>query len=289
MARPEMARSLHSTTSRRLAAADGVRVERDHEVPLLRAEHVAGGVRGALQDVVRATQGVRQEVLHEVLEVRALGCRTGALGRPRRGRRFDGGEAVVEVLEALAHLGPELVQRRSQPRRVEQLCEPGSVTVEEGAQEEAHPADGGIAPLLVEQLAGEGPQLATVAEERLEGARQPAIPVGEVRAQDLVDLGREAVVERFGLADHGLELSAHGINVERGTGILQSGQPDAQGALQQRDAVALRAVADERGQARIDECEVPRRQGDPRPTSTTWRSRPAAGSWRIVAVSMPSP
>ncbi len=93
----------------------------------------------------------------------------------------------------LADLGAELVERRAQPRRVEQLRQPRGVAIEVGAQQDAHPADGRVAPLLVEELAGEGAQLAAVAEEGLQRARQATVAIREVRAQHLIHLGRDDV------------------------------------------------------------------------------------------------
>jgi hypothetical protein len=183
--------------------------------------------------VVRPAQELGQEVFDEVLEVRALGGRPCSLTCSCGGRGLDGAESLIEVLESAADLGAELVERRSHPRRVEQLREPRGVAIEEGAQQDAHPPDGGVTPLLIEELAGERPQLTAVAEEGFQRSRQATLAIREVRAQHLIHPGRETFVENLRLADHGLELATHGIHIERCAGVLQA-VSDAQSAQQLR-------------------------------------------------------
>ena len=59
---------------------------------------------------------------------------------------------------------------------------------------------------LVEQLVDHAAQRAAVAEEPLERPRQPAVAVGEVRAERLLERGGGALVDLLGLADQPLEL-----------------------------------------------------------------------------------
>ena len=55
----------------------------------------------------------------------------------------------------------------------------------------------------------------------------------------------------------GLELAAHDVHVERGAGILQRDEPDAQGPAHERGPLLRRTAPHEGGQPGIDEAEVP--------------------------------
>ena len=90
-------------------------------------------------------------------------------------------------LEPGRHLLAELVHRGVEPRRVEQERELGRVAVEVALEHPADPADRAVALRLVEQLLDHRAQRAAVAEELLEGARQPAVAVGEVGAERLLE------------------------------------------------------------------------------------------------------
>jgi hypothetical protein len=136
------------------------------------------------------------------------------------------------------------------------VCQPGLITLEVAAQQDAHPADGRVPAVLVEQLSGEGAQLAAIAQEGLERARQATIDVGEILSQHLVHLSRDTLVERLGLADHGLEFTAHHVHVERGARVLQGQQADAQGARHECRSIVGGALSHEGGEARIDESKV---------------------------------
>ena len=129
----------------------------------------------------------------EVLEVGALGRRSGALGAAGGGGRLDRDEALLEDLEPGRDLLAELVHRRVEPGRVEQQRELGGVAVEVALEHPADPPDRAVALRFVEQLLDHGAQRAAVAEELLERPRQPAVAVGEVGAQRLLErLGRLA-------------------------------------------------------------------------------------------------
>jgi hypothetical protein len=73
---------------------------------------------------------VAEHLLEEVLEVLALGRGARTLRRARGICRLDCRHALVELLEMLADLDPELVQRRADPRWIEQLREARGVAIE---------------------------------------------------------------------------------------------------------------------------------------------------------------
>ena len=135
------------------------------------------------------------------------------------------------LLNPAAISEPELVHRRVEPGRVEQQRELGRVAVEVAFEHPADAPDGAVALGLVEQLVDHRAQRAAVAEEPLEGPRQPAVAVGEVRPQGLLERLGGALVDLLGLADHPLELGADGVDVDGHAGVLEGDQPDAQGAL----------------------------------------------------------
>ena len=246
--------ALDDDAQRRTARA--VRVERHDEVALARPQDIARVIRGALHDVIRAAQGVPEHPADQLLEVGALRRRPRTLRRPRGGRGLDRGQALVEALEAARDLGAELVERRTEPGRVEQERESRRVTVEVGAEEHADAADRGVPALLVEQLVDERLQLALVAQEALQGPRQPPVTVGEVLAEQRVHLGGDALVHGLCLAQQGLELSAHHVHVHRGAGVTEGGETDAERAFDERDTRLRGAARDDRRRARVDDRQV---------------------------------
>ena len=187
----------------------------------------------------------------QVLEVGALGRGPGPLGTPRGGRGLDRDETLLQALEPGRDLLAELVHRRVEARRVEQLRELGRIAVEVPLEHRADPADGAVTLLLVEQLVDHRAQRAAIAEELLEGPRQAAVAVGEVRAQRLLERGRGTLVDLLGLADHPLELGAHGVDVDGHARVLQCDEPDAQRALDDRTPIPRRALPQERGEGRV--------------------------------------
>ncbi len=194
---------------------------------------------------------VRQHRLEEVLEVAALGRRAGALGTTGRGRGLDRDEALLERAEAVGHLLAELVHRGVQPGRVEQDRELGCVAVEVALEHRADPADGAVALGLVEQLVDHRTQRAAVAEELLERAWQPAVAVGEVRAQCLLERLGGLLVDRFGLAHELLELAPDDVDVDRDAGVLEREQADPDGPADEVGAVGGRSLGEERGEGRV--------------------------------------
>ena len=121
MARPETARSLHSTTTRTLAPRVVAGSSVSTKSPFLERMTWPASIRSAFDEVVTAAYGIGQHALEQVLEVGTLGGGPGALADARCGGCLDGGEAIVESLEAAADLAAELVQGRAHARGVEQL------------------------------------------------------------------------------------------------------------------------------------------------------------------------
>ena len=173
------------------------------EVALLGLQHGAGLGPGPVEQVAGAAGQVGQHRLEEVLEVAALGRRPGALGATGRRGGLDRDEALLERLEAGRHLLAELVHRRVEPGRIEQERELRGVAVEVALEHRADPPDRAVALRLVEQLVDHRPQRAAVAEELLERPRQPAVAVGEVRAQGLL----ERLSAAFSLTDSAWRIS----------------------------------------------------------------------------------
>ena len=172
--------------------------------------------------------------LEQVLEVAALGRGPGTLGAAGGRGRLDRDEPLLERLEAVGHLLAELVHRGVEPGRVEQERELGRVAIEVALEHRADPADRAVALRLVEQLVDHRAQRAAVAEELLERARQPAVAVGEVGAERLLERLGGLLVDLFGLADELLELGADDVDVDGDARVLEREQADAQGALDER-------------------------------------------------------
>src|SRR6185503_17049387 len=89
-----------------LRAARPLRIDRDDEVALLGAEHLADLVAGAVDDVACASGRLREQRREDRLEVAALGGRSCPLDAPRRRCGLDGAQALVQALEAGADLAP---------------------------------------------------------------------------------------------------------------------------------------------------------------------------------------
>ena len=172
-----------------------------------------------------------------------------------RGRGLDRREPLVQPGEAVADLDPELVERRVHPGRVEEQGEARRVPVEVRPEQLAHLADRAVPLGLVEQVRHEGLQPAAVSEERLERARQPAVVIGEVLAEDLVERGRRLVVGQGGPGQEAVELAPDRVHVDRDAGVLERDQPDPQGALDEGRPIVGGALRDEPGQPRVDQHE----------------------------------
>ena len=217
----------------------------------LRTAPVLG--RRPVEHVAGAAGAFGQEALEDVLEVDALGGALCALlGAGGRGG-LQRGDPLVELVEALGHLAAELEERRAQAGGVEEGGELAAVALEVGAEERLDAADGAVALRLVEELVGERAELAAVAQEGLERAREAPVAVGEVLAQELVQGGGRLRVGVLGLAEEGGELGPHGVDVDRHAGVHQGGQADLEGALDEDGALLGGAIGDEGGQAGIDE------------------------------------
>ena len=234
-----------------VAPARDPRVDGQHEVALLRLERGPGLEPGPVEEVPGATRDLAEHRLEQLLEVGALGRGPGPLGSPGGGRGLDGDQALLEPLEPGRDLLAELVHRGVQPGRVEQVGELGGIAVEVLLEHPADPADGAVALGLVEQLVHHRAEGASVAKELLQRARQPAIAIGEVGSQRLLERGRGPLVDLLGLADHPLELRAHGVDVDRHPGVLERDQADAQGAFHERTPIPRRALPQERGEGRV--------------------------------------
>ena len=137
------------------------------------------------------------------------------------------------------------MHRRVEPGRVEQRRELRGVAVEIALEHRADPADGAVALRLVEQLVDHRPQRAAVAEELLERARQPAVAIGEVRPERLLERRGGLLVDRFGLPDELLELGPHDIDVDRDAGVLEREQADPERALDEIGAIVGGALGEE--------------------------------------------
>src|ERR1035437_9301251 len=98
------------------------------------------------------------------------------------------------------------MQWRAEARRIQQLGQTRCVAVEIRPEQQLYPPDGAVPLSLVEQLVHEIAQLPLVAEEPLQSARQPALAVGEVLAQDMVQCRGRLLVCGFRLAQEALKL-----------------------------------------------------------------------------------
>ena len=213
---------------------------------------IGAGVRaGPVEHVAGTASEVTKHRVEQLLEVGALGRRPCPFGPTSRGRRLDRDETLLERLEAGRHLLAELVHRRVQTGRVEQVRELRGVAVEVRLEHPPDAADRAVALLLVEQFVHHAAQGAAVAEESLEGPRKPAVAVREVRAQGLLEGSRGAFVDLLRLADQALELGLDDVDVDRDARVLEGDETDAQCALDQRRLVVARALGQERGQAMV--------------------------------------
>jgi hypothetical protein len=115
----------------------------------------------------------------------------------------------------------------------------------------ADPPDRAVALLLVEQLIDHRAECPAVAEELLEGPRQPPVAIREVGSQRLFERCRGSLVDLLGLAHHPLELGADGVDVDRHADVLQCEQTDPQGALGDGFALCGLTLPEERGKGRV--------------------------------------
>src|SRR5258706_8842590 len=156
-----------------LAAGRERRVDRHDEVALLRTAGVAGVVARSFEQVVGAPGELAEQLIEEALEVGALGRRLRALAGSGVLGGFECDERLLDRLEAVVDLGPELVQRRMHPGGIEELGESRAIAVEVRLEHGADPPDRGVA-------AGAGGQLV---DHRAElGANAPEPPVGAGQA-----------------------------------------------------------------------------------------------------------
>ena len=101
--------------------------------------------------------------------------------------------ASIAVRRSFSCANPALISLRNwcigEPSRVGSMQpgELGRVAVEVGPEELADAADGAVALRLVEQVVDERTQLAAIAEELLQGARQAPVAVGEVGPERLFE------------------------------------------------------------------------------------------------------
>ena len=154
-------------------------------------------------------------------------------------------------LKPAVDLLAELVHRGVEPGRVQQVGQLGRVAVEVALQHAADAPDGAVALGLVEQLVHHGAQGAAIAQELLQRAWQAAVAIGEVGAERLLQRLGSPLVDLLGLADHALELRAHGIHVDGHAGVLERDEPDAQGPFDERTPILRRALPQERGEGRV--------------------------------------
>ena len=101
-----------------------------------------------------------------------------------------------------------------------------------------------VAPARVEQLVDHRLELAAVAEERLQRARQPPAVVGEVGPEDLLERGRRLLVRHAALVCESVELGADRVHVEGHADALERGQADAQRTLDE-DRVIVHGLGTE--------------------------------------------
>ena len=254
MARSDIGRSFASMTTRtswpRVSAGSRVRTKSPF-LDLMTAP-VSAAVRSSRSPAPTALPSAEQ-LLEEVLEVAALGGALRALlGAGGRGG-LERGDALVELGEALGDLAAELEERRAQAGGVEEGGELAAVAVDVRAEERLDAADGAVALRLVEELVGERAELAAVAQEGLERAREAPVAVGEVLAQELVEGGGRLGVRLLGLAQEAGELGPDGVDVDGHAGIHEGGHADLEGALDEAGALLGGALGDEGGQAGIEE------------------------------------
>ena len=161
-------------------------VERDHEVALLGAHPSASLETGPVEEVAGTPSDAAELDLKEVLEVGALGGRLGTLRPAGGGRSLHGRQALVEPGETIGDLGPELVERRVHPCRVEQGRQARGIAIEVTPEQLLHAADGAVAFRRVEELVDVALESAAISEEALQRARQATVAIGEVLAERLL-------------------------------------------------------------------------------------------------------
>ena len=239
-----------------------------------------------VEQVAGAAGAFGQQALEEVLEVAALGGALGPLLGPGGRGGLQRGDALVELVEALGHLAAELEERRAQAGGVEEGGELAAVALQVRAEKRLDAADGAVALRLVEELVGERAELAAVAQEGLERAREAPVAVGEVLAQELVQGRGRLRVGVLRLAQEGGELGPHRVDVDGHAGVHEGGQADLEGALHEAGALLGGALGDEGGQAGIDEDQALDddavaldRDARGARAGARRRERPAAGWW----------
>ena len=179
-------------------------------------------------------------------------ARSSARARSRLDRR----EPLVDALEALADLLAELVERRAEPGRIEELGDLAPVAVEVLAEQAADPADGRVTARLVEQLVHELLEGATIAEELLERPRQPAVAVREVGAQDVLHGAGRGLVDGRRLGHELLELAADHVDVHGRGRVLHGQQADAQRALHDGRSLGGLAIGERGGEGGVHDHEA---------------------------------
>ena len=232
------------------------RIDRDHEVALLRLQERTSLCSRPIEQVAGTARELAQEHVERLLEVRALRRRSGALGATRGCSRLDRNQALLDGLEPAADLLAELVHGRVQTGRVEQHRQLRRVAVEVALEHPADPPDRAVALRFVEQLVDHGAKGTAIAEEPLEGARQAPVPVGEVRAQRLLECHGSTLVHQLGLAQDAFELGSDDVDVDGDPGVLERDQPDAQGALDECRPIVGRTFGERRGEHRVVEDEA---------------------------------
>ena len=235
-----------------MAAGEGG-VEGEDEVALLRLDDGARLGRRPVEQIAGAAGALGQQAFEEVLEVAALGGALRAFLGPGARGGFQRGDALVELVETLGHLAAELEERRAQAGGIQEDRQLAAVALEVGAEERLDAADGAVALRLVEELIGEGTELAAVAQEGFERAREAPVAVGEVLAQELVQGGGRLRVGVLRLAQEDGELGPHRVDVHGDAGIHEGGHADPEGALHEAGALLGGALGDEGGEAGVDE------------------------------------
>ena len=154
------------------------------------------------------------------------------------------------------HFCPELVQRRVMARWVQQLSQTRRVAVEVAAEQLVHAPDGAVTPALVEQLADEGAQLALVAKELLQCARQAPVTVPEILSKNDVQRRRRTLVEGVCALQQRFELAPHQLHIQCCACVLDGQQADAQCALNDLEAALFWPSAEETGKRRLRQREL---------------------------------
>src|SRR5439155_6416974 len=106
---------------------------------------------------------------------------------------------------------------------------------------------------LVETLSDEDAWLAAVPEEPLGRPRQPAVAVGEIRPERLLERGGGPLVDGLGLLEESRELAPDDVDVHGDAGVLERDEADLQRALDEARPFDRRALRDERREARVEQ------------------------------------